>query len=91
MITMVPIWNKKDSYGNPLQKPVEHDDLKDCPFCGSYARVECSGNAWYVRCTNCYAKSCFCDLPRRWNSDKCLDTHLIKKAVKAWNKRVKKS
>ena len=91
MITQVPIWNKKDENGRFLRKEVEHDNLLPCPFCNGEAFVECSGSAWHVRCSKCYAKSCFCDLPARWNSNKCLDTHLIKKAVKAWNKRVKKS
>ncbi len=87
--TQVPIWDKKDATGRLLYKEVKHNDLLPCPFCGGDAEVQISGSSWLVRCKKCFAKSVYCDLPAVWNSNKCLDTHLIKKAVKAWNKRVK--
>lgn len=76
-----------EPYHGKGKKDVEHDDLKPCPFCGGIAWLTRSGSAWVVCCTKCFAKSCYQDLPSRWNSSKCLDTHLIKKVVKAWNKR----
>lgn len=89
MKTQVRIWSKKDEQGNFLNKDVEHADLLPCPFCNGAAEVWVSGSAWHVRCTKCFAKSKYFDLPAVWNSNKCLDAHLIKKAVAAWNKRVK--
>ena len=89
MKTKVPVWGKKNDQGRLLYKDVEHDDPKPCPFCEGQAFVECSGSAWHVRCSKCYAKSGYFDLPPVWKTNRCLSTHLIKKAIKAWNKRVK--
>lgn len=87
MITEIPIWDKKDKNGRFLTKELEHEDLLPCPFCGGKASVNPSGSAWHVRCNKCFAKSGFQDLPAFWHSNKCLTTHLIKKAIKSWNKR----
>ena len=90
MITQVPIWDKPHTSNGYFQyKEVKHDDLMPCPFCGGPAEIVLNGDAWHARCKRCFAKSGYQNLPARWNSNKCLDTHLIKKAVKTWNKRVK--
>lgn len=88
MITLAPIWTKKDENGRFLHKEIEHDDLLPCPFCGGKAEARLSGDSWFIICKKCFSKSGSQNIPSIWNTKKCLDSHLIKKAVKAWNKRV---
>jgi len=81
--------------GKLVRKLVKHDILLPCPFCGSSnieAGVE-SSSSYHVRCYGCGARTKPMNLPSYWDCDKYGDVedHLIKKAVKAWNKRVKKS
>ncbi len=76
--------------GKPYIKEIRHDNLLPCPFCGyksPRAGVE-SAFAYHVKCGICGARTKPVNLPDTWDRRRgCLEDHLIKEAVKAWNSR----
>jgi hypothetical protein len=87
MKTIVRIYSS-EKYSN---KEVEHEDLLPCPFCGEkdiYVGIE-SSMSYHCKCTKCGARTRPVCVPNIWNSKKCLESSLILKAVKFWNKRAK--
>jgi len=80
-------WSNCFKNGKPKTKTVEFQDLEPCPFCGGTATPVRTGMEWCISCDNCHSKCGYELFPNVWDSKECLDTFMIRKCARKWNKR----